>query len=200
MWGMGRGMGVDPDGLEEWTCWAMSKAFVGGLGQGFLNIGNGLLKTGKEITYQGRDIAVGSWEVGANLLGYNKRYSSWSESGNALESGSISYGGYYGHTSANVVTFGTWGQANTAYHYYQGNISATECSERMGSTGVLQLTSAYVMKQQGGIWTRPVQKVPRDVLNIARGAARGEISLSPMAANRWGRDPPLRPLHQGGSH
>ncbi len=159
--GNGPGMGVDPDGLEESTCWAVSKAFVGGLGQGVVNTGKGLGNMGKEIALGVVDMHVAQWEIAGNLAGANWRFDTYSNLGQASQQSDFSYVNHAGRTGAAVVTVGTSEQVITGYEWSQGMITDDEASERFGSTAVVQYVGGRIMAKRPGFWNKPIPKTPR---------------------------------------
>ncbi len=176
--------------------------FFKGAAQGVVNIGNGLLTTGQELTYMTRDLGVGIYETGALVAGYHVDSSpSWSSAGQYLENGG-SVGAYYGNTAANLTTFGVYGQVQAGVQLYNGEISVDEASARIGSTGVLQLGGAAAIRytaRPSSFWKQPLQELPAHVRAVVsrrptpymlrNEMTAGDIALSPYEIALMKKDP-----------
>lgn len=163
--------GIDPSGLANvWNIWTWdirdpnstwghffnplaseNIAFWTGGVRGGVNTVKGAGKAVREVAYQGVD-EFGSVAEIVSRGGY--RHQDWSDSAQAIISGQLSVGRYYGETGGNLITLGVYGQAQAGYQYYTGSISADEASERIGGTALFQLGGAYVAgRPPSGIMT-----------------------------------------------
>lgn len=182
---------TDPSGTD-WretaeTCWYITtEGLHGFFVQGPTNIGTGLWNTGRETTLMAKDYF--------GMIISPIDYECESAAALALESGNVSLGTYYGTTVANIATVGVYGQGEALWQYSQGTITANECSARVGSAGIMQLGGAYCMHRQGGIYTRPIRQLPRDLAKAVRTRKLPkDWNLSDAAIQRVEKDPFLGP-------
>jgi len=66
----------------------------------------------------------------------------YSSTGEAMQSGQLSMGQYYGHTALNMPLGGVPDLVQTGYQYYNGEITTDEASKRFGTAGVMGLGGA----------------------------------------------------------
>jgi len=157
-----------------------------GIGQGCVNLGTGVKGTGQEMYFMGHDLC-------ADLVCSN-RPEYWSQAGQAFASGNITLREYYCETGINYLTCGTKSQIDTWCAWQRGEILTDEASQRLGSTAFFQAIGARQCYQRGGIWNRPLQTLPRDVVTLCRGQVpRSGWQLSPRACEGLSRDPFLGP-------
>lgn len=95
--------------VPESTFFAGVEGFFSGLGQGFVNIGTGLKETAFEISGS----VVDTVGITSELLGGPRCDGYYSQTGEALQSGQLTAGQYYGHTALSMGTFGVYDHYDT---------------------------------------------------------------------------------------
>ncbi|MFZ9794576.1 MAG: polymorphic toxin type 37 domain-containing protein, partial [Gemmataceae bacterium] len=149
------GDGTDPEGLSPWD-YFQPWAAVQGVWEGGGNIIHGVFNFGKETVLSDIDVlnSTLAWASG-------ERYGYWgylSSTGNAIQNGNLTVGEYYHDAGANAVTFGTYGELLTLFELYYGQISLEQASERLGTTGALQLCGAGIFRGKGP--SKPYTRIP----------------------------------------
>ena len=91
------------------------------------------------------DFANASLEA---ATGYTMYRGDLSRTSQALASGQLGYGQYYGEFTANTLTLGTYNQGKTLYQLGSGQISVDQASEQIGGTAVFQFAGAKLMQRR----------------------------------------------------
>ncbi len=164
----------------------ISGAFAYGLFvTGTCNIAIGTYEAGKEAGCQVIDFGAGMVTVATlPFMDQPVVFESWSQSLHSLESGDVSTSAYYMGTVPNIVTLGTYGQIQTGRQWYNGEITDDEASQRLGSTGVLQLLGAKSVKlsRQTGTRSFASQMTPAEA---ARYRAYWQTKQSSPSSSRF---------------
>ena len=152
------------------------------------NIGAGTCHIVKEMGCQAIDLGGGVVTCATMpFMDSPIVFDPWSDSLKALDQGYVSTGRYYVDTGANLVTAGTYGQLQTGYYWWNGNITDDEASKRFGGTAMMQFGGAYLMQQTGGVYTCRLRDIPATLTRGLRPFE--EVPLSPRAIRRFQNDP-----------
>jgi RHS repeat-associated protein len=127
--------------------------------RGVIATGNGVVQIG----CMGADLTNATVEC---VSGYQLYQGDLSQTCQALNSGQIGYGQYYGEFGANTATFGVYGEVKAGYQLATGKISLDQATDTLFSTAVMQYAGAKVM-QAAGIGNTPLfGSEPPPVLDI----------------------------------
>ncbi len=164
---------TDPSGLIwQWVSdsWSVGTAFVGGLGQGAVNIVKGTVNT----VVQGAEMTADTFNCTAEVVtGHSIYKGDLSDAGKALQSGQLTAGQFYADVGANTVTFGVYGEVKTLNQLANGEITVDQASQQIGGTAVFQALGAYGLRGTT-VGNLPIQQVP---LYVVRNVGRGFVTM-----------------------
>jgi hypothetical protein len=124
------------------TAGDVTESFIGGGARGAKNSVKGAVNTVVELGKMGADTANDLTYIATGHEFYHGKLSGAAQ---ALASGQMSAGQYYGETGANVVTFGVYGQGKALVQLANGEITVDQASEQVGGAAIFQAAGAYGM-------------------------------------------------------